>query len=111
MQIVKVGPKADFETEIKENITTLNYENWFMKTKYDRMDLKVKEKMKPKFEAKLTLRDALKSIYDSSVRMNSNELSLQSLKLQQDTRQKLNNLKDQQEELTNSETKNKLSAA
>jgi len=59
----------------------MNYENWLLKTKYDRVDLKVKEKMKPKFEAKLTLRDTLKSTYDSSVRMNSNELSLQSLKL------------------------------
>ena len=64
----------------------MNYENWLLKTKYDRVDLKVKERMKPKFEAKLTLRDTLKSTYDSSVRMNSNELSLQSLKLQQDAR-------------------------
>lgn len=89
----------------------MNYENWLLKTKYDRVDLKVKEKMKPKFEAKLTLRDTLKSTYDSSVRMNSNELSLQSLKLQQDARQKLNNLKGQQDELNNAEIQNKLSAA
>ena len=60
----------------------MNYENWLLKTKYDRIELKVQEKMKPKFEAKLTLRDTLKSTYDSCVRMNSNELSLQSLKLQ-----------------------------
>ena len=53
----------------------------------------LEKQMKPKFEAKLTLRDTLKSTYDSSVRMNSNELSLQSLKLQQDARQKLNNVK------------------
>ena len=52
-----------------------------MKTKYDRMELEIKEMDKPKFEARLTLRDSLKSIYDSSVRVNSNEVSLQSLKL------------------------------
>ena len=78
---MKIGPKAKFEDEIKENILTVNFENWFKKTKYDRMDLEIKEKDKLKFEARLTLRDSLKSIYDSSVRVNSNEISLQSLKL------------------------------
>ena len=53
----------------------------------------------------------MKGIYDQSVRVNSNEISLQSLKLQQDTREKLKNLKDLQEELSESEAKNKLSAA
>ena len=53
----------------------------------------------------------MKGIYDQSVRVNSNEISLQSLKLQQDTRAMLKNLKDLQEELSESEAKNKLSAA
>ena len=73
---MKVGPRATFVDEIKENLQTTNYECLFYKTSCEKLDLEIKSTEKLKFEAKLTLRDTLKGIYDQSVRVNSNEISL-----------------------------------
>ena len=73
---MKVGPRATFVDEIKENLQTTSYECLFYKTKCDKLDMEIKSTDKPKFEAKLTLRDTLKGIYDQSIRVNSNEISL-----------------------------------
>ena len=73
-------------------------ETLFYQSKTEQTYEKVNGVLKPRWDAKLCLKDALQRIYDSSVKTQSKVLSLQSLKIQQETRQKLSNLRDAQAE-------------
>ena len=88
------GPRNDFLSEIQTKIDTTQLETLFYQTKTKQAHLKVDGVLKPRWESKLCLRDTLQTIYDAEVKGQSRELSLRSLKIQQEARQKLGNLRD-----------------
>lgn len=51
-------------------------ETLFYKTKTEQINLKIDGVLKPRFDAKLCLRDTLQSIYDLHVKNQAKELSL-----------------------------------
>ena len=92
------GPKTEFAGEIETQVHTAMLESLFYKTKTAEVNQQIELKYKPRFDAKLCLRDTLQRIYDAQIKQSQRELSLQSLKIQQETRQKLANLREAQAE-------------
>ena len=93
-----VSPTVNFRSELELALHTTQLETLYYKTKVDQVNEKIEKISKPKWEAKLCLRDTLQNIYDIKVKEQEKELSLQSLKIQQEARQKLNNLREAQAE-------------
>jgi uncharacterized protein (DUF2132 family) len=59
----------------------MQLETLYYKTKADQFSQKIDKVLKPRFDAKLCLRDTLQRIYDVSIKSQARELSLQSLKI------------------------------
>ena len=99
----ETGAKPNFAGQIETQLHTVQLETLFYQTKIDEQNLKIEEVYKKKWNQRLTLRDTLQNIHDVSVKQQARELSLQSLKIQQETRQKLSNLRDAQCEANHAE--------
>lgn len=86
LQRYGLGPRPDYEGEIEQCLQELYFENDFLKYETERVAVNNAGVLKPRFEAKLTLRDTLESLYEGRLKGMSKEMQLLTLKLKTDNR-------------------------
>lgn len=58
-RLMKMGPQVEYRLELESQLHTMQLESLYYKTKKAQIDQKIELASKPKFDAKLCLRDTL----------------------------------------------------